>query len=183
MIGRFSISGMILNMIARKMKRPMIERYRLAEIKFSNPAPDRPGILDILLVEDNPGDARLIIEVLRDGKFLARIHHVVDGEEAMTFLRRQPPYENMPRPEFVLLDLNMPRKNGWEVLKEIRATSELTSLPVIILSTSEAETDIDRAYAHHANCFLNKPIDLDEFVRTIGLLKDFWLTAVRLPKH
>ncbi|WP_281174385.1 response regulator [Skermanella stibiiresistens] len=137
--------------------------------------------LNILLVEDNPADARLVAEVMKEGRFHAVLHHVEDGVEAMAFLRQEPPFENKPRPDLLLLDLNMPRKDGWEVLEEIRADDALATLPVIILTTSDVHSDVRRAYSRHANCFLTKPVELDEFIKMITLLKDFWLTAVRLP--
>ena len=118
---------------------------------------------------------------MREGKFLATLHHVEDGVETMAFLRRQPPYQDKPRPDLLLLDLNMPRKDGWEVLDDIRADSDLSGLPVIIMTTSDVQSDVQRAYDRHANCFLTKPVELEDFIRMITLLKDFWLTAVRLP--
>jgi chemotaxis family two-component system response regulator Rcp1 len=139
--------------------------------------------LNILLVEDNPGDARLVKEVMREGRFLANLHHVEDGVQAMAFLRHEPPYGDSRRPDLILLDLNMPRMDGWKVLEEIRADPDRALLPVIILTTSDMCDDIERAYSHHANCFLTKPVELDEFIRLIGVFKDFWLTAVRLPQR
>jgi two-component system, chemotaxis family, response regulator Rcp1 len=137
--------------------------------------------LNILLAEDNLADARLVKEVMREGKFLANLHHVEDGVETMAFLRRQPPYQDKPKPDLLLLDLNMPRKDGWEVLDDIRADSDLAGLPVIIMTTSDVQSDVQRAYDRHANCFLTKPVELEDFIRMLTLLKDFWLTAVRLP--
>lgn len=138
-------------------------------------------VIDILLVEDNPGDARLVIEAMRSNRFHANFSHVKDGEEAMAFLRREPPFTDANRPGLILLDLNMPRKDGREVLREIKADPALRTIPVVVLTTSEAETDIVQSYMQHASCFLAKPVDFDEFIRVIRLLGEFWLTAVRLP--
>ncbi len=138
--------------------------------------------INILLVEDNPADARLVFEAMAEHRFHAGFHHVGDGMEAMAFLNRQAPYGEAPRPDLVLLDLNMPRMDGREVLAQIKSDPELATIPVIILTTSDAETDVVRSYLNHANCFLTKPVDFDAFMRMIGLATDFWLTAVRLPK-
>lgn len=134
----------------------------------------------ILLVEDNPGDANLVLEVFAEGNVTAAIDHVEDGVEAMAFLRRQGRHENAKRPDLVLLDLNLPRKDGRWVLKEMKADSNLRSIPVIVLTTSEAETDINEAYQNGVNCYLTKPIDFDDFIKLVQVLKDFWLTAAKL---
>lgn len=145
-----------------------------------------PGIymdtINILLVEDNLADARLVFEAMAEHRFHANFHHVLDGVEAMAFLRRQEPYAKMPRPDLILLDLNMPRLDGREVLTQVKTDPDLSTIPVIILTTSDAETDVVRSYLNHANCFLTKPVEFDDFVRMIQLATDFWLTAVRLPK-
>lgn len=139
-------------------------------------------MINILLVEDNPADARLVFEAMTEHRFHAKFHHVLDGVEAMAFLRRQEPYGAVPRPDLILLDLNMPRMDGREVLAQVKSDPDLATIPVIILTTSDAETDVVRAYLAHANCFLTKPVDFEEFVRIIRVATDFWLTAVRLPK-
>ncbi len=167
---------------------PSLSRNRRRHKDFPCSPPDRGFSvhqyshgLNILLAEDNPADARLVEEVMKEGRFLAKLHRVEDGVEAMAFLRRESPYEGVPRPDLLLLDLNMPRKDGWEVLEDIRADPGLTDLPVIILTTSDVHSDVQRAYSRHANCFLTKPVELEDFIRMLTLLKDFWLTAVRLP--
>lgn len=141
----------------------------------------RPHSPRILLVEDNPADANLVSEVFEESRFAADIEHVEDGIEAMDFLNRRPPFENAARPDLVLLDLNLPRKNGRQVLKEIKADETLKLIPVIVLTTSSSENDILESYRNSANCYLTKPIDFDEFVRVVGLIKDFWFSAARLP--
>jgi CheY-like chemotaxis protein len=137
--------------------------------------------INILLVEDNPADARLVFEAMAEHRFHAEFHHVLDGMEAMAFLRREAPYEGKPRPDLVLLDLNMPRMDGREVLANVKGDPKLATIPVIVLTTSDTETDVVRSYLNHANCFLTKPVDFDAFVHMIQLATDFWLTAVRLP--
>lgn len=135
--------------------------------------------IEVLLVEDNPGDVRLLREAFRDGKFEGRLHVVRDGEEALTFLRRQAPFEDSPRPSFILLDLNLPRKKGHEVLREVKACKDLRQIPVFILSTSTGSDDINTAYDLHANCYIPKPVDLDKLVQMSQRLEAFWLgTAV-----
>ncbi len=137
--------------------------------------------IDILLVEDNPGDARLAQEAFRDSRVLNRIYHVIDGVEALSFLRRGSGYESSPRPDIILLDLNMPRKSGREVLAELKDDPEFKSIPVVVLTTSKAEEDIVRSYELHANCYINKPVDLDKFMTVINRIEDFWLSIVKLP--
>lgn len=144
---------------------------------------DGMEIINILLAEDNPGDARLVYEAMNGHRFRANFHHVLDGVQAMSFLRREPPYDQAPRPDLILLDLNMPRMDGREVLTEVKNDPALRSIPVIILTTSDAETDVVRSYLNHANCFLTKPVDFDEFLKVLRLATDFWLTAVRLPRN
>jgi two-component system, chemotaxis family, response regulator Rcp1 len=138
-------------------------------------------IIDILLVEDNPGDARLAQEALKDSKVKNKMFHVVDGVEAMAFLHKQGKYADMPRPDLVLLDLNMPKKDGREVLAEIKADDDLKRIPVVILTVSKAEEDILKTYDLHANCFITKPIDLNQFMKVVKAIEDFWLTIVKLP--
>lgn len=137
--------------------------------------------IEILLVEDSPADVRLTKEVLQEGRVANNLSHVSDGEEAMQFLRREGPYEDAPRPDLVLLDLNMPKMDGREVLAEIKADSKLHPIPVVALTTSTAEQDIYEAYKHSVNAYIAKPINLEEFVAAIRTIEAFWLTIVRLP--
>jgi two-component system, chemotaxis family, response regulator Rcp1 len=139
-------------------------------------------LVEILLIEDNPGDARLTQEALKVGKVRNSLHIVYDGEEATDFLFKRNQYKNASRPDLILLDLNLPKKNGQEVLAEIKADDSLKSIPVIILSISKQEEDIIRSYNLHANCFLIKPIDLNQFFEVIKSIEDFWLTLVKLPR-
>jgi chemotaxis family two-component system response regulator Rcp1 len=137
--------------------------------------------LDILLVEDNPGDARLAAEALKEGKLKNRLHIVHDGVEAISFLKRVNGYAASPRPHMIMLDLNLPRKDGREVLAEIKADEELKRIPVIILTTSQADQDIAKAYGLHANCYITKPVDLDQFISVIRSVEEFWCSLVTLP--
>ncbi len=137
--------------------------------------------VEILLVEDNPGDVLLTREAFKDCKLLNAIHHVEDGEEAMAFLRQEGPYTDRPRPDLVLLDLNLPRMDGREVLRAIKRDGQLKHIPVIILTTSNDEQDVLRAYNLHANCFVPKPLSLDRFFEVVRSIENFWLTVVRLP--
>lgn len=139
------------------------------------------SVIDILLVEDSAGDTRLTQEALRDGKVRNALHHVWEGEEAMAFLRRTGKYAAAPRPDLILLDLNLPRMNGSEVLAEIKRDDSLKSIPVVILTTSSAEQDILRSYNLHANCYITKPVTMVEFIRAVTAVQDFWLTVVKLP--
>ncbi|WP_254863966.1 response regulator [Halovivax gelatinilyticus] len=136
---------------------------------------------DILLVEDNPGDVRLTREAFEDGAIDNTLHVTTDGVEALDFLHRRGEYEDAPRPDIVLLDLNLPRKDGDEVLDEIRADPGLERLPVIVLTSSQAEEDVAKSYDLRANAFLTKPIDPDEFIGVIKSFQQFWLSIVRLP--
>jgi CheY-like chemotaxis protein len=138
---------------------------------------------EVLLVEDSPGDVRLTREALKEGKVRNNLNVVPDGVEAMAYLRREAPYGNATRPDIVLLDLNMPRKDGREVLAEMKADDSLKRIPVVILTTSEAEQDILRTYDLHANCYLTKPVDLDQFISIVKSVEDFWLTIVKLPSE
>jgi two-component system, chemotaxis family, response regulator Rcp1 len=137
--------------------------------------------IEVLLVEDNPGDVRLTREALKEGKVCNNLSVVRDGVEAMAFLRRQDPYAGAPRPDVILLDLNLPRKDGREVLLEVKADPALRVIPVVVLTSSEAERDIVQAYALHANCYITKPVDLDQFIRVVKSIEDFWFSIVRLP--
>lgn len=137
--------------------------------------------IEILLVEDNPGDVRLIEEVLKDGKVRNNMHVVADGVEAMAFLRREGEYAGLSLPDLVLLDLNLPKKDGREVLEEIKKDQELKHIPVVVLTTSKAERDVLRSYDLHANCYITKPVDLDQFISVVKSIEDFWLSIVKLP--
>jgi two-component system, chemotaxis family, response regulator Rcp1 len=139
------------------------------------------GAVEILLVEDNPADARLTREVFEGGRLTTHLNVVADGEEALAFLRREGPYAESPRPKLVLLDLNLPRKDGREVLQELKSDPTLSRIPVIVLTTSAAEADILHSYDLQANCFITKPLDLDEFFDVVRAIEDFWLTTARLP--
>jgi len=138
--------------------------------------------IEILLVEDNPGDARLTIEAMRETKMRNRMHVVEDGVEAMAFLRRQGRYGEAPRPDLILLDLNLPRKDGREVLAEVKADPALKRIPVVILTTSRAEEDVLRAYELHANCYVTKPVDLAQFMKIVSQIDEFWVKVVTLPR-
>ena len=138
--------------------------------------------IEILLVEDNPGDVRLTQEVLRDGKMNNNLYVAKDGVDAVTFLRREGAYTDAPVPDMILLDLNLPKKDGREVLAEIKADPLLKRIPVVVLTTSKAEQDIHKAYDLHANCYITKPVDLDQFIRVVTSIENFWLTIVKLPR-
>ena len=140
---------------------------------------ERP--IEILLVEDNPGDVRLTIEAFKEAKVHNRLEVVRDGVEAIAFLRKERDYANRERPDLILLDLNLPKKNGHEVLAEIKEDPNLKTIPVIILTTSKAEQDIHKTYKLHANCYITKPVDLDHFITVIQSIKHFWLSVVKLP--
>jgi two-component system, chemotaxis family, response regulator Rcp1 len=139
------------------------------------------GSIDILLVEDSEGDARLAKEAMKDCKIRNNLFHVVDGEEAMAFLRQQGRYAGAPCPDLVLLDLNLPRMDGRQVLGEIKSDEALKKIPVVILTVSSAEEDILKSYNLHANCYITKPIDLSQFMKVIHSIEDFWLSIVKLP--
>jgi chemotaxis family two-component system response regulator Rcp1 len=138
--------------------------------------------LHVLLVEDNPGDVRLMREALRNGGSARKLEAVEDGEEALAYLRRQHPYGGAPKPDLIFLDLNLPKKDGREVLLEIKQDDALRRIPVVVLTTSEAERDIARVYDLHANCYVKKPTDLDEYMEVIRACENFWLHIVRLPR-
>ena len=137
--------------------------------------------IEILLVEDNPGDVRLTIEAFKDGKVHNHLSVAGDGVEAMEFLRRQGKFANAPRPDLILLDLNLPRKDGREVLAEVKGDPAFRCIPVVVLTTSQAEEDILKAYNCNANCYITKPVDFEQFIRIIKTIEDFWLTIVKLP--
>lgn len=137
--------------------------------------------IEILLVEDNPGDARLTLEAFKEGKVINNVTVVRDGVEAMAYLRKQQPYSEARHPDIILLDLNLPRKDGREVLAEIKSDEHLRTIPVVVLTTSTAEEDIARAYSSHANCYISKPVDLEQFLRVASSIESFWLNFVKLP--
>ena len=137
--------------------------------------------IEILLVEDNPGDVRLTSEVFKEGKIRNKLHVVKDGEEAIQFLRKEGKFTKAIHPDLILLDLNLPKKDGREVLDEIKSDPDLKRIPVIVLTTSTAEEDIVKTYNSNANCFVSKPVDLDEFISVIKSIENFWLTIVKLP--
>jgi chemotaxis family two-component system response regulator Rcp1 len=137
--------------------------------------------IEILMVEDNPGDVRLTREALKDSKILNQLHVVEDGVAAMDFLHRRPPYESVQRPDLVLLDLNLPRMDGREVLAAIKSDPLLKLIPVVVLTTSKAEEDVLRAYHLAANCYVTKPVDLHQFNRIVQAIENFWLSIVTLP--
>ena len=138
-------------------------------------------MVEILLVEDNPGDVRLTQEALKDGKIQNNLNVVSDGEEAMRYLRREPPYEECSLPDLILLDLNLPRKDGREVLADVKKDESLKRIPVVVLTTSEAEEDILRTYDLHANCYVTKPVELDQFIKIVHTIETFWFNIVQLP--
>jgi two-component system, chemotaxis family, response regulator Rcp1 len=144
---------------------------------------ERVAPIQILLVEDQPADVRLTEEVLADGKVANDVHVVNDGEQAMAFLRRKGRFAGSPRPDLILLDLNLPRMDGREVLAEIKSDPDLMVVPVIILTTSSAERDVLDAYEHRANAYVTKPIDLDQFIAAVASIEQFWLTFVSIPEH
>jgi chemotaxis family two-component system response regulator Rcp1 len=137
--------------------------------------------IEILLVEDNPGDVRLTQEALREGKVRNHLHVAADGVEAMAFLRREGQHAHAPQPDLILLDLNLPKKGGREVLAEIKEDPELRRIPVVILTVSKAEEDVLKSYNLHANCYITKPVNLDQFLEVVKSIEDFWLTVVMLP--
>ncbi|HEY5548316.1 MAG TPA: response regulator [Coriobacteriia bacterium] len=139
--------------------------------------------IEILLVEDNPGDVRLTQEVLKEGRIANILNVVMDGVEALRYLRREGDYANVPDTDLILLDLNLPKMDGREVLAVIKADPVLARIPVVVLTTSGAEADILSAYSLHANCYITKPVSLDRFVEVVRSIEDFWLSLVRLPAH
>lgn len=144
---------------------------------------EKQSPVDILLVEDNPADVRLTMEVLKEGKIYSNLHVVNDGEEAMAFLEKSGKYEDVPRPDLILLDLNLPRKDGREVLAIIKSDPDLRQIPVVVLTTSRNEDDIQKIYDLHGNCFITKPVDLDQFIHVIKTINNFWLKLVEYPSR
>lgn len=139
--------------------------------------------IEILLVEDNPGDVRLTREAFKEGKVRNNLHVAKDGVEAMAFLHREGEYSDAPRPDLIVLDLNLPKKDGREVLAEVKTDDELRHIPVVVLTTSQAEEDILKTYNLHANCYITKPLDFGQFIKVIRSIEDFWLTVVKLPSE
>ena len=137
--------------------------------------------IEILVVEDNPADVRLMREALRDGKIWNNTHHCQDGVEALSFLRREEKFSQAPRPDLILLDLNLPKMDGREVLSAIKTDPDLATIPVVILTTSKAEEDIARSYGLHANCYIVKPLDFERFIEVVNVIENFWFCIVKLP--
>ena len=137
--------------------------------------------IEILLVEDNPGDIRLTQEALKESKLMNHLSIVHDGVEGLAYLRRQGPYAQAAAPDLVLLDLNLPKKDGREVLRDMKNDSDLRRIPVVVLTTSKAEEDIVRSYENHANCYIHKPVDFSQFMAVVQKIEDFWFTIVKLP--
>ena len=148
-----------------------------------NSLPYPKGAITILLIEDNPGDVRLIQEALKDGKLAVNLHIAKDGIEAIAFLRREGEYSDAPRPDLILLDLNLPKKDGREVLREVKADDELKHIPIVVLTSSETDTDIAKCYNFHANCYVTKPVGLEQFSTIVRTIENFWFTIVKLPKE
>jgi len=138
-------------------------------------------VIDILVVDDNVGDARLIMEVLNENKIYGSLNMARDGVDAMDFLHRKGTYKTAPIPDLIILDLNLPRKDGREVLAEIKMDEELKHIPVVIMTISQAEEDILKSYNLHANCYITKPIDLNQFIKVVKSIEDFWFSIVKLP--
>jgi chemotaxis family two-component system response regulator Rcp1 len=147
----------------------------------NQPSEQRP--IEILMVEDSPSDTQLAIEALHEAKISNRLSHVEDGVEALQFLRRQGPYQDAPRPDLILLDLNLPRMDGRQLLEEIKQDADLRIIPVVVLTTSRSEQDVLRSYELHANCYITKPVDFTQFMRVVKSIEHFWLTVVTLPKE
>jgi CheY-like chemotaxis protein len=143
--------------------------------------PQNVELIDVLLVEDDPGDVLLIEEAFADNKVRNRLHKVSDGVEALAFLRREGAYANVPQPDLVLLDLNLPRKDGREVLAEVKSDEALQQIPVVVLTTSKAEEDVLRSYKLHANAYVTKPVDFDRFIEVVRQIDEFFVTVVKLP--
>ncbi len=138
-------------------------------------------LIEILMAEDSPTDQMIAEEAIRSSKLLNRVHTVSNGEKVLEFLRREGEYAKAPRPDLILLDLNMPRKSGLEVLAEIKAHPDWKSIPVVILTASKSEQDVMAAYGHHANCYIVKPVDFEQFVKVVRAIENFWFSVVKLP--
>ena len=141
----------------------------------------RSALIEVLLVEDSPGDVRLTREALKDAKMHISLNVVSDGAEATAYLRHEGNYAEAPRPDLILLDLNLPKKDGRDVLKEIKESEALKSIPVVILTTSASQVDVERSYKLHANCYITKPVDLQGFIKVVQSIDNFWLSVVKLP--
>jgi len=139
--------------------------------------------VEVLLIEDNAGDIRLTQEALKESNLLVHLSIARDGEEAMAFLQRQGAFASSPIPDLILLDLNLPKKDGREVLQEIKADARLKRIPVVVLTTSQADSDILTTYGFHANCYITKPVDMDQFIKIVKMLEEFWFTIVKLPSR
>jgi CheY-like chemotaxis protein len=137
--------------------------------------------IEILLVEDNPGDVRLTQEGLAESRITNNLHTVADGVEALAYLKRQAPYVDASRPDLIMMDLNLPRMDGRELLAKIKSDDDFRRIPVVVLTTSEAEDDVIKAYDLHANCYITKPVDLEKFITVVNSIENFWLTIVKLP--
>jgi two-component system, chemotaxis family, response regulator Rcp1 len=137
--------------------------------------------IEILLVEDSPSDAALTVEALQAGKILNNLNRVVDGVEAMAYLKKQGQFINAPRPDLIMLDLNLPRKDGREVLRELKSDPDLKFIPIIVLTTSKADKDVLQSYALNANCYITKPVDFQQFIDVVKMIENFWLSVVTLP--
>ncbi|MCB8983026.1 MAG: response regulator [Ardenticatenaceae bacterium] len=148
---------------------------------MTNPNSTEKEIIDILLVEDNPADVRLTQEAFKETSIKVQLYVVRDGAEALDFLQRHGRFAHVPRPDMILLDLNLPKKDGREVLSEIKTSPDFKSIPIVILTTSSAVEDIHHTYNHHANCYITKPADLDQFMDVVKQIEQFWLSVVRLP--
>ena len=151
----------------------------MSPVEMNSPTPGQPIV--ILLVEDEPGDAYLTIEALKSAKIINSVHLVEDGVEAMAFLQREAPYRDAPRPDLILLDLNLPRKDGRQVLAEIKQNAFLNSIPIVVLTTSSADEDVLQSYNLRANCYVTKPVDLEQFMTVVKATQEFWLSIVKLP--
>jgi len=138
-------------------------------------------VIDILLVEDNPADVRLTQEAMRESKLMNRLHVASDGVEALAYLKKEGQYSNANRPDLILLDLNLPKKDGRELLADIKSDENLKSIPVVVLTTSEAHTDIVKSYNLHANCYITKPVELEKFMKIVRVIENFWFGIVKLP--
>ena len=141
------------------------------------------GLIEILMIEDNPGDVRLAQEAFKEARVLNEMHVVSDGIEALSYLRREGQYIGQSQPDLILLDINLPKKSGHEVLKEIKENPLLKRIPIVVLTTSKAEEDIVKTYNNHANCFITKSVDFEQFLNVIKKIGEFWLTIVKLPPH
>ncbi len=144
--------------------------------------PNNSRQIEILMVEDSTSDADLTIHAMEESKLLLNLNVVTDGVEALAYLRREGRYASAPRPDLILLDLNLPKKDGRAVLAEVKTDNDLKNIPVVVLTTSQADEDIARAYALHANAYIAKPVDLNQFIRVVNIIEDFWLTVVKLPR-